>query len=223
MIKSNTYSNEWLNSLRIRKKKINPVLCEKMIRALGLLEQLVLNKLDFVFKGGTSLILLIDDPQRFSIDIDVNTEANKEALETILSKINDSSLFTHFEENKRKESGVPKAHYKFFFKSEIDQKENYILLDVLFHKHLYPETVQTPIKAFWLDTDENSVMVTTPTIEAILGDKMTAFAPNTTGVPHGKNKEIEIIKQLFDVGRLFGVVQGERGKAGLNFLYQKWK
>ena len=42
-----------------------------------------------------------------------------------------------------------------------------------------------------------------PSIDCILGDKLTAFAPNTTGIPYGKNKELEIIKQLFDVSNLF--------------------
>ncbi len=64
-----------------------------MIRALGLLEQLVINKLDFVFKGGTSLILLIDDPQRFSIDIDINTKVSKEDLLRVLESVNQTGLF----------------------------------------------------------------------------------------------------------------------------------
>lgn len=46
-------------------------------------------------------------------------------------------------------------------------------------------------------------MVTAPTVESILGDKLTAYAPNTTGIPFGKEKEAEIIKQLFDIGHLF--------------------
>jgi hypothetical protein len=43
----------------------------------------------------------------------------------------------------------------------------------------------------------------TPTEEAILADKLTAYAPNTTGVRYKAEKEIEIIKQLFDIGNLF--------------------
>ncbi len=40
----------------------------------------------------------------------------------------------------------------------------------------------------------------------MLGDKLTAFAPNTTGIPYEKNrhsKSMEIIKQLYDIGNLF--------------------
>jgi hypothetical protein len=46
-------------------------------------------------------------------------------------------------------------------------------------------------------------MVTVPTVESIAGDKLTAFAPNTTGIPLGRGRETEIIKQLFDIGHLF--------------------
>jgi hypothetical protein len=39
-----------------------------------------------------------------------------------------------------------------------------------------------------------------------LFDKLTAFAPNTTGIAYGKRKEIEIIKQLYDIDHLFNEV-----------------
>ena len=44
-----------------------------------------------------------------------------------------------------------------------------------------------------------------------MGDKLTAFAPNTTGIPYYKNGRscsMEIAKQLYDVGRLFENVSG---------------
>ena len=41
----------------------------------------------------------------------------------------------------------------------------------------------------------------------MLGDKLTAFAPNTTGIHYGTEKQLEIIKQLFDVAMLFDVVE----------------
>ncbi|HEX7754643.1 MAG TPA: hypothetical protein VF421_04835, partial [Niabella sp.] len=52
-------------------------------------------------------------------------------------------------------------------------------------------------------TDQNNILVQVPSIESIAGDKLTAFAPTTTGIPYGKGKEVEIIKQLHDVGRLY--------------------
>ncbi len=44
----------------------------------------------------------------------------------------------------------------------------------------------------------------------MLGDKLTAFAPNTTGIPYFKKNDsmsMEIIKQLYDIGNLFDVIR----------------
>jgi len=46
-------------------------------------------------------------------------------------------------------------------------------------------------------------LVTTPSIDGILGDKLTAFAPNTTGIPYNARKGMEICKQLFDIATIF--------------------
>lgn len=45
-----------------------------------------------------------------------------------------------------------------------------------------------------------------PSANDLLGDKLTAFAPNTTGIPyfkHGNSMNMEINKQLYDVSCLF--------------------
>ena len=44
-----------------------------------------------------------------------------------------------------------------------------------------------------------------PSVDCILGDKLTAFAPHTTGIPLGIGKELEIIKQMYDVAALIDV------------------
>jgi hypothetical protein len=51
-------------------------------------------------------------------------------------------------------------------------------------------------------------MVNVPSKADMLGDKLTAFAPNTTGIPYFKGDKdcsMEIIKQLFDIASLFDV------------------
>lgn len=63
-----------------------------------------------------------------------------------------------------------------------------------------------PINSPFVQIKGDPTYVAVPTAEAILGDKLTAFAPNTTGIPYGRDKEVEIIKQLFDVGHLFDMV-----------------
>ena len=52
-------------------------------------------------------------------------------------------------------------------------------------------------------TDETLIPVKVPSPESIAGDKLTAFAPTTTGILFGKGKEVEIIKQLHDVDKLY--------------------
>lgn len=59
--------------------------------------------LNFIFKGGTSLVLLLDEIKRFSVDVDIITEEDKEMVETVLNKIiENQDLFKRVEENIRK-------------------------------------------------------------------------------------------------------------------------
>jgi len=50
---------------------------------------------------------------------------------------------------------------------------------------------------------EKEVKVVIPTVNSFTGDKLSAFAPTTIGIPYSKGKSMEIIKQLFDLGILF--------------------
>lgn len=144
---------------------------------------------------------------RFSIDIDIIFEVKKQDvnLEEVLFKIvAGSEVFTHFEEDVRQGANeIPKAHYKVFYTSTLDGEVNYILLDVLFEKSPYVKVIEKNIECSFINCTDPAVQVTMPNVDCILGDKLTAYAPNTTGIPFGKNKEMEIIKQLFDVGILF--------------------
>ena len=83
-----------------------------------------------------------------------------------------------------------------------------ILLDVLFEETYYSQIVSLPIQSPLLVTDEPLVMVSLPSHEDLLGDKLTAFAPHTTGIPFFKGHKkctMEIIKQLYDVASLFDI------------------
>lgn len=46
-------------------------------------------------------------------------------------------------------------------------------------------------------------MVQMPDMSSLMGDKLTAFAPNTIGILYTKERHTEIMKQLFDLGFLF--------------------
>lgn len=207
MILAESYSEAWIHSHLTKKgyEKINPPLAEKMIHALGLVEALAANGLEFIFKGGTSLILLMTTPGRFSIDIDIITKATREEIEVVLNKVCNGAPFKEFELNERRsyQPGIPKAHYSLVYYSGLTSKEDHILLDILFDDHSYPKTLSIPVASEWLKTDTIIIPVSIPTHESITGDKLTAFAPNTTGIQYKKGKELEIIKQLYDLGRLY--------------------
>ena len=70
MIKSESLSSDWISERRKKYSK-DPAIMEAMIYALYLLEYLKQTDLEFIFKGGTSLVLLMDQPKRFSVDIDI--------------------------------------------------------------------------------------------------------------------------------------------------------
>lgn len=231
MIAPESFTKEWINSHKKEKQfsKINPPVLEKMIRALALLESLAINNLKFTFKGGTSLILLLPEPRRFSIDIDILTEHSREELEAAFNKIIESGTFKSWEldEPRSYKAGVPKAHYFFYFDPQLNKDASYILLDVLFEKHQYPKVTVTPVRSNWVKVVGDSITIEVPTIESILGDKLTAFAPNTTGVPYEKDKSLEIVKQLHDIGHLFDhvsdvsiVAQSFNGIVSQEILYR---
>lgn len=210
MIKDKCFTEEWLDQFKKQKdhKRIDKIILEKMIHALHLLERLKTNGLDFVFKGGTSLVLMLKEGNRFSIDIDIICKAERNDLEQILNKVIETSHFTEWklDEHRSYQPGVPKAHYKFSFHTK-QQGSGTILLDVLIEDSIYPALAELPVNTKWIET-ETETMVMVPTIDAIIGDKLTAFAPNTIGIPYFKGKDkqpfaMEICKQLFDLGKLF--------------------
>jgi len=159
--------------------------------------------LEFVFKGGTSLLLLIEKPQRFSIDIDINTESAKDSVESVIESIMEKGLFKRYKEKVRTFRGIPKAHFYFYYDSVVNGRETFVMLDVLFDSHSYAKIIDTPIQSKWIKSQGTIVTVKTPDIDSLLGDKLTVFAPNTTGIKYDAGKSMEIIKQLFDIGRLF--------------------
>ena len=158
MIDIRSLSADWLGEKRIKYTN-DPTIMESMVHALYLLEQLKLTGLDFIFKGGTSLVLLMEQPKRFSVDIDiiVSPSLQREKLEEYLSKIVGTSSFLRMEVDERRsyKPGISKAHYKFIFNSNfsvrnkdgdvISNPEREILLDVHFSENRYPILVERPI------------------------------------------------------------------------------
>ncbi len=208
MIAKESYEQEWIYTQAEQLgKRGDPKIFEKVIYAFILLEQLKVAGLDFIFKGGTSLLLLTGTPRRFSIDIDIITAIDPDALLSFLDKVVEAGVFARWIDDNERKHGVdaPVGHYKFYYNSKIGSKfgEEPILLDVLFTPNPYPQLVTKPIEHQWLKTVTPILAVDIPAIESIAGDKLTAFAPTTTGILYEKQRPVEIIKQLYDIAYLF--------------------
>jgi predicted nucleotidyltransferase component of viral defense system len=208
-----THSLEWIEKFSASNQGADKILVEKTIRALTLLEGLANSNLNFIFKGGTALMLLQqENPKRLSIDIDIIIPNTPDDLFEILEQVSVNQGFIRVEEQNRKAGiDITKGHFKFFYAPIhlTNQLEEYILLDILFEENPYQNVIETLIKTPFLVQKGDFLSVKTPSFEDILGDKLTAFAPNTTGIPYFKgssSKSMEIIKQLYDIGNLFNSV-----------------
>lgn len=211
MISENSLQLEWINSKQ-QEFKADPLIIEKVIRALVLLEELQKAGLSFIFKGGTSLMLMIQEPKRFSIDIDILIEDKAQNIEFFLDKVVSNTDFTEWKENERTSaSTIEKSHYKIYYKPQTPMKGdvNNILLDIVFESNPYTQTKETAVSHFLLLEEGDTINVRTPTLTAILGDKLTAYGPNTTGIP--LKKPMEVMKQVYDVAGIFDRVDNLNG------------
>lgn len=173
MISNKSFTREWLESFinPKAKKKIQPDLLEKMIHALALLEKLAQQDIDYIFKGGTCLTLLLEPANRFSIDVDITTPVPEEEFKKVLDKIIETSHFASWTPDERENPlGIPKAHYLFEFNSVFNKDANNILLDVVFDEIPHTDIIKVPIENDWLSTEDPIVEATVPSIDSIIGD-----------------------------------------------------
>ena len=209
MIKKECLTAEWIKFISARNKYKDLNLIEKVIRAMFLLEMLKLSGCPFCFKGGSALMLILgESTHRLSIDIDIICPPGTD-IELYLKDIEKFGFISKtLEERQYRGVKIPKSHSKFFYHItyKSDDKPSYILLDVLYEELPYYATEEVDIKGSFIELGGESLKVTVPSVADILGDKLTAFAPNTSGVPYLKGDRdcsLEIIKQLYDIGRLF--------------------
>ncbi|MCC8113213.1 MAG: nucleotidyl transferase AbiEii/AbiGii toxin family protein [Bacteroidales bacterium] len=211
MIHTDSRSLEWINHIAILYPTLNKSLIEKTIRAFSLLESLVRSGCPLCFKGGTATMLHLNSSRRLSIDIDIICPPGTEITQYV-HRFAEEYGFTDIQLNERRSiHNVPKSHAKFFYEVSYVTNSNTdkILLDVLFEELHYSEVVKLPIQSPFLKVFGQEVMVDVPSIYDILGDKLTAFAPHTTGVPFDKGMRDcsgDVIKQMFDISSLFDII-----------------
>ncbi|MEI7940456.1 MAG: nucleotidyl transferase AbiEii/AbiGii toxin family protein [Verrucomicrobiota bacterium] len=176
---------------------------EKAIFAIQLIGHLAESGLPLQFKGGTSLLLRLNPIRRLSIDVDIVTQAKPTELVAVLGRVAKLAPLSGYEHDAPRDKELPpKKHFRIFYPSVVEAKNDHILLDVLFESQAAPHCEPVVINAPFI-TPEREVRVSVPTVNSLLGDKLTAFAPRTIGILYHPLRKTDIAKQLFDVGVLF--------------------
>jgi len=215
MIHPDSRTIEWMMQVATENKFPDIALVEKSIRAFSLLESLVLSGCPFVFKGGTALMLHMNSAKRLSIDIDIICPPGTNIEEFVQKHAQEYGFGDVRLVERVTAHNIPKTHAKFFYQVTYvtNTETECILLDVLFEDIHYHEIEQLPIQSRFLKLESDPALVNVPSRADMLGDKLTAFAPNTTGIPYlkgDKDCSMEIIKQLFDIASLFDVTNDLR-------------
>lgn len=177
-------------------------LAELVAYCLDLVSDLSASGLSYRFKGGNSLLILLEDPQRFSIDVDIVTSESKENLIALVEKIaQNSPRFTSVEIRAPKtKPWLPMISFKLFFHSFYQKPEDsFVMLDAVLEPSPY-EGVLKKVKC--LDIYQSEQMVEVPSVSGLMGDKLLTIGPATLGIPLGKNKEAQRLKHIFDVSLL---------------------
>lgn len=174
---------------------------EKALWALEYSAQLNRTGLDYVLKGGTAVQLVTDpDWPRFSVDVDICTEATKEQLEAYLSVVSDrmGDGFDFKHRPSKRMSDDVFTSYRVRTPAILGEART-ILLDAYLSIPSY--TVRpTPLRSFFYDSSSSII---TPTVGGLLGDKLTTIASGTVGRAINDSRQgVEYAKHVFDIHRL---------------------
>lgn len=210
MIKKECYTREWIQKVSDEYQYPDLNLIEKVIHAFSLVELLSSSGCPFIWKGGTALMLLLgNNRHRLSIDVDVICPPGTDIEQYLKDYQNFGFLNVETVERIQRGTNIPKSHSKFFYRIAFRDNESHpgnILLDVLYEDCHYNRIEHIPIRSPFFELEGEPLLVNVPSVNDILADKLTAYAPNTSGIPYfkgGKDCNLEIAKQLYDVGRLF--------------------
>jgi len=204
MLSQENFTETHIRALQDKYKR-DPALLERAVYAFGLLEAIARVGMPFVFKGGTCLMLLMETPSRLSTDIDIVVEPGT-PVDEYIRQASVLFPFVRVEEHTRVgKNNIEKRHFQFAYDSPINRREFYILLDVVFEENLYTLLDERKIRNEFLVTGPEYLTVKVPGVDCILGDKLTAFAPHTTGILANTGKDMEVMKQFYDICTLLDV------------------
>lgn len=207
MLSKINFSPTHMEELQRRYLKVSLGVFEMTMYAFGLLERLAQSKLDFVFKGGTSLMLLLPEPRRVSTDIDILVKPGTRLDDRIKDIQHQFPLLRVSRESDDSKNGVRIAHYAFSCPPLYGRRAT-VLLDVYFGSNPYRLTHRFLANSLLIN-EGLPLEIQLPTVDSLLGDKLTSFAPRTIGVhPFATSfgapcdKRLQIIKQLYDINAL---------------------
>ncbi len=198
--KPENYDKEKIKNLLETRKLSSIANLEKAIFALEYIAQLKEEGFDFIFKGGSAIqILLGDQWNRLSVDADICTNASKDELDSALDSIKSRFNGVDFSYAPR-ESDLDNffASYRISTPPITDTART-ILLDVQLITPKY-SVQDTKLESFFYKTDK---MVQTPTVNSILGDKLSVIGPTTVGRKLDDSRNgIEYAKHFYDINSL---------------------
>lgn len=212
MISSKCFTGDFLSQQAKILQVQDPRNLEKCVLALELVCRLQREGLDFVFKGGTSLLLHCNPAKRLSIDVDILSLEPLQRFQEVLQKITRDAPFLRWDhQNHRDREAPPTKHFKAFYNSALKGEEESVQLDVICAENPYARTIEAPVNASFLEIHEET-RVRIPSASCLLADKIAAFAPTTIGYPYypivaatglpTEPRPIKVIKHLYDIGVL---------------------
>lgn len=205
MISKRNYTSEHLNNI-VKRYGGDIAVFERVLFAFGLLQSLVDVNLNFIFKGGTCLLLLLEHPKRFSTDIDIVVDKDADIDQFIQAAGKLFPFKSCTEQIRKSNHGIVKRHYKFEYDSILTNSPATVILDVVFENNTFIKTKEVEISSPILLMEAPISYVKVPVIDYLIADKLTAFAPTTVGVLYNVRGDLEIIKQMHDVAVLFDYI-----------------
>jgi hypothetical protein len=177
-------------------------LAEQAIHCLELVAELSWANLSFQFKGGNSLLMILQDPKRFSIDVDIATDETVGRIEESLDKIvAECGVFAKWTKRQHKtKPWIALSSYYLFYKSHyVKEEDAFVMLDAQLTRSPYA-TRDMPVVCGGLFSTVIKAEVPLPS--SLIGDKLLTLGPGTLGIPLGKGKEAQRLKHVFDVSLL---------------------
>ena len=132
MIRKTSLNENWIRG-KSKEISADPILIERAIYAFELLSQLIKGKIPLIFRGGTSLMLLL--PKLMRLDVDIVTDVNDRILMNTFANITKGAIFKRWEEDIK---GIRKNRNDLDKIKKISLIDNYSILNKL--KKISPES-----------------------------------------------------------------------------------